>query len=324
MRKGVNPEKYKKEELPQFLHRVIVPVYIPNLEEAYYKNQLPVFNAFLENLFLTIDLKVTAVTLIDNNCCLPIKELIKSYLDNIDKYIVYSENKGKVLPVLEEARGVQEKFITITDADVLFYSGWEQAVFEIFNGHPKAGVVAPLPSPSLAFYENTSVFTENYLFGRIGYDKIVQDRDAELYLYGMGNSSLLNRENRPYSWKEKQYFLKKEPKAIVGAGHFVATYKSAMFKGEAKFPVTKFKNGLEKEFIDELCDRRGWYRLSTVNTFAFHMGNNLEENQLYSQPKKDLLMSKKLFKESLVYKKSFIPYRIRTILFKILKKMLNL
>jgi len=324
MRDGVNPEKFKSETLPVYLHRVIVPVYIPNLKEAYYKNQLAVFKAFLENLFLTIDLKVTAVTLIDNNCCFPIKELIKSYLCSIDKYIVYSDNKGKVLPLLEEARGVQEKFITITDADVLFYKGWEQAVFKIFNGHPKAGVVAPLPSPSLAFYENTSVFAENYLFGRIEYDKIVQDRDAELYLYGMGNSSLLNRENRTYSWKEKQYFLKKEPKAIVGAGHFVATYKSAMFKGQTKYPTKKFENGLEKEFIDELCDRKGWYRLSTVNTFAFHMGNQLDSDH-FSHKDTDTYTSTS-FKIPANYKTSrgTCPFFLKKFIFKILRRFKKL
>ena len=324
MRNGVNPEKYKKEKLPQFLHRVIVPVYIPNLEEDYYKNQLPVFSAFLENLFITIDIKITAITLIDNNCCLPIKELIKSYLDSIDKYIVYSDNKGKVLPVLEEARGVQEKFITITDADVLFYGGWEQAVFKIFNGHPKAGVVAPLPSPSLAFYENSSVFAENYLLGEIGYAKIMQDSDVELYLYGMGNSSLLNRENRPYSWKEKQYFLKKEPKAIVGAGHFVATYKSAMFKGEVKFPHRKFENGLENEFIDKLCDRKGWYRLSTVYTFAFHMGNNFNARYILLEKTKKNTTTKTLIINVAKDKRSMMPFLLRKFIFKVLKKVFKL
>ena len=323
MRKGVNPEKYKEEKLQEFLHRIIVPVYIPNLDEPYYKNQLPVFKLFLKNLFSTINPLTTAVTLIDNACCPEIKSVILSYKIYIDKLIHNKENKGKVFPVLQEARSVAEPFLTITDADVLFHEGWEFAVFKIFSGYLRAGVVAPLPSPALAFYENTSVFIDNYFFGNMFYQKSVADFDAELYLQGMGNDSLLNRENRKHSWRERQYSIK-NPSAIVGAGHFVATYRSELFKGEENYPRIKFKNGLERKFIDSLSDKKGYYRLSTLKTFAYHMGNNIDEHSLSIESTRASQVTIKHIQECLNSKHSNLPYSLRIFIFKLMKRLLRL
>ena len=323
MRNGVNPEKFKNELLPVFLHRVIVPVYIPNLKEEYYRNHLEVFEKFLGQLIRTINPQTTAITLINNNSCDEIAGVIDKYRSAIDKLVWYAENKGKVFPVLQEARAAAEPFVTITDADVLFYEGWEQAVFTIFASCPKAGVVAPLPSPALAFYENTAVFSDNFLTGGINYQKILSDADAELYLAGMGNNSLLNRENREFSWKERQYVLTKA-NAIVGSGHFVATYRSELFKGKNEQPKLKFKNGLEREFIDSLSDEKGYYRLSTIETYAYHMANNLDEHAISLKEEGENLVSEDLIRKAQNSKKSPFPFFLRKLVFRILKRFFKL
>ena len=323
MRNGVNPEKLKNETLPLFLHRVIVPVYIPNLEEEYYLNHLEVFEKFLDQLIRTINPKTTAFTLINNNCCDEIVGVVDKYRAAIDKLVWYTENKGKVFPILQEARAAAEPFITITDADVLFYEGWEQAVFKIFASCPKAGVVAPLPSPALAFYENSAVFCDQYLTGGITYQKIMSDAAAELYLTGMGNDSLLNRENRKYSWKERQYVLK-NANALIGCGHFVATYRSELFKGKNEQPKLKFKNGLEREFIDSLSDEKGYYRLSTVETYAYHMANNLDEHSTSLSLEKENKVSEDLVKQASYSTNSFLPLALRKMVFRIIKRLFKL
>jgi len=323
LRNGINPEKLKNETLPVFLHRVIVPVYIPNLKEEYYLNHMEVFEKFLGQLIKTINPKTTAITLINNNSCDEIAGLINKYPSAVDKLIWYGENKGKVFPVLQEARSAAEPFITITDADVLFYEGWEQAVFKVFASCPKAGVVAPLPSPALAFYENTAVFSDQYLTGGIAYQKILSDADAELYLAGMGNDSLLNRENRKYSWKERQYVLK-NANALVGCGHFVATYRRELFKGKYDYPKIKFNNGLEREFIDSLSDEKGYYRLSTVETYAYHMANNLDEHSRSFSLKKENKLSEDLVKRASYSIRSPLPWVLRKLMFRIIKRLFKL
>ncbi|MAW96664.1 MULTISPECIES: glycosyltransferase family A protein [unclassified Leeuwenhoekiella] len=323
MRDGVNPEKFKSEVLPVFLHRVIVPVYIPNLKEEYYRNHLEVFEKFLDQLFKTINPQTTAISLINNNSCEEISRVIENKRAAIDKLVVYQDNKGKVFPVLQEVRAASEPFVTVTDADVLFYKGWEEAVFKVFASCPKAGVVAPLPSPALAFYENTAVFADNFLLGGITYQKAMSDEDGDLYLEGMGNDSLLNRENREYSWKERQYVLTKA-KAIVGSGHFVATYRSALFKGKTAIPKIKFKNGLEREFMDSLSDEKGYYRLSTLQTYAYHMANNLDEHAIALKEGGENLVSEDLIRKAQNSKVSPFSFFLRKLVFRILKRFFKL
>ncbi|RXG12331.1 glycosyltransferase family A protein [Leeuwenhoekiella aestuarii] len=323
MRNGVNPEKFKNEVLPVFLHRVIVPVHIPNLIDEYYSNQYAVFKQFLGELIKTINPQTTAITLINNNSCNEIAELIEKWCLAIDKLVVYKENRGKVFPILQEARTAAEPFVTIADADVLFYPGWEQAVFQVFASCAKAGVVAPLPSPALAFYENSSIFLGEYFSGGIAYEKVMRDADAAIYLKGMGNDSLLNRAHKNHSWKDYQYVLK-DTNAIIGCGHFVATYRSSLFKGTYKYPKLKFKNGLEREYIDRLSDHKGYYRLSTIETYAYHMGNILDAylpdfNRVNDPLEPDLIQ-----RAANTAKSSLLPYRLRVLLFKLLKRICKL
>ena len=323
MRDGVNPEKFRNELLPVFMHRIVVPVYIPNLEDTYYRNQYEVFEKFLKHLIASVNPSITAITLIDNYSCSEISSLIDRNRSSLDKLIRFNENKGKVFPVLQEARSAAEAFITITDADVLFYEGWEQAVFKVFASCPKAGVVAPLPSPALAFYENTAVFSDQYLTCGIAYKKLMSDVEAELYLAGMGNDSLLNRENRKYSWKERQYVLK-NANALIGCGHFVATYRSELFEAKKNQPLIKFKNGLEREFIDSLSDEKGYYRLSTVETYAYHMANNLDEHSRSFILEKENKVSEDLIQRAGYSTRSLLPWKLRKLVFRIIKRLFKL
>ena len=129
MRKGVNPEKLKNEKNHQYKHRVIMPVYIPNTEEEYYKQSVEVFRFSLRSLIETINPETTAITIIDNNSIKEVNDIINLNLEYIDKKVSYSDNKGKVYAVLNEMRSCYEPFVTCTDADVLFLRGWEKASF---------------------------------------------------------------------------------------------------------------------------------------------------------------------------------------------------
>lgn len=325
MRDGVNPEKFKGEKNTAYLHRVIIPVYIPNIEESYYTESLSVLDYCLNSVIQTINPQTTAITLINNNSTILINKVLEKHLPYIDKKVTYNDNKGKVYAVLSEARASYEPFITIADADILFLSGWEHAVFEIFNNFSKAGVVAPLPTPNLAFSNNFSVFFNHYLTNKIFYNKVVSDDDCELYLKGLGNSAILNRNNRKYSWKEKQYFLKNnQVTAVLGSGHFIATYRKEIFNYNKSFPELKFFNGYEDAFIDIVADKLGWYRLSTVKTFAYHIGNKMDDFVRNITFDKNQLIKKEVIQKLKSPAKSKIPYKIKSIFFRVLRKIKKL
>lgn len=321
MREGVNPEKFKGEKNRLKQHRVLVVFHIPNLQEDYYKESLAVLDYCLQSLVSTVNFETTNITLINNNSVEEVENVVNKYLNKkqIDKYTKHSENRGKVYAVIDEVRGVFEKFVTITDCDVLFFSGWEQNVFDIFKNYPRAGVVSPLPSQYSSFNSNASVFCDHFIFGAIKYDKLVEDEDTDLYIRGVNNIALINKKGR-FNWKEKQYYLNGKIKAIIGANHFVATYKSAVFNNESKFPEIKFENGYEKEFIDTLADKRGLYRLSTIKTYAYHIGNKIDEIAVNCRFNDKLLLDPFIFEGIKTPTNNFIPYNFKKAMLKIIKK----
>ena len=126
MRVGINPEKKKKEKIIYKQHRIIIPVYIPDSEDDYFKNSEKVFYLSINSLLRTIDKSETNITIINNNCKKEVADYIKSLFEKkeIEKLVNYSVNYGKVYSVLQEAKAAYEPFITIADADVLFFDNW--------------------------------------------------------------------------------------------------------------------------------------------------------------------------------------------------------
>ncbi|MFD1095234.1 glycosyltransferase family A protein [Salegentibacter chungangensis] len=323
MREGVNPEKYKSGLNKSYFHRIIIPVYIPETDDTYFSESLEIFRKTLNSIERTVNPEITAVSIIDNHSSGVVKELINSYCERgvVDKLVTYSENRGKVYAAVSEARACYEPFVTIADADVLFFKGWENAVFQVFKEHPKAGVVSPVPSQNLGLYYTSSVFFDNFWKRNIGYDKVVSDRDCEFFIRGMGNPALLKRDKNKYNWKEKQYYLKGDTKAIIGAGHFVATYKRGLFNQNSGFPEKKFDIGYEQSFLDKLADKAGTYRLSTPKTYAYHMGNKMDEFIREYQGSGEILRNIPCVCNSLP--KLNTPYSLRSAFFKTMKKLIK-
>jgi len=276
MRIGSNPEKYKQDKNILKPHRVLVVFYIPDSDADYYNESHTVLDKCLQSLTQTINPETTNITVLNNNSSKKVSAVIDKYVHLIDKYVIYSENRGKVYAVLNEVRGVFEPFVTITDADILFYNGWEKAVFETFKQFPLAGVVSPIPLPYMTFHFNHNVFGFNTLRGKIKYGKYVTDEDINLYIEGTNLPNLINRKTK-YNWAEKQIVIQNNKYiAVVGAYHVVSTYRTEQFRNCYSFPDLKFKNSYEEYFIDYLSEAKGLFRLSTLKTYAYHIGNRID------------------------------------------------
>ena len=65
--------------------------------------------------------------------------------------------------------------------------------------------------------------------------------------------------------------------AVVGSGHYVVTYRGAIFE-TLKMRYSKFSLGgtSESDILDTPVPRMGYLRLSTANNYTFHMGNTFE------------------------------------------------
>ncbi|ASB48307.1 glycosyltransferase family A protein [Alkalitalea saponilacus] len=287
MRIGVNPQKSNIQELSHKRHRVILPFWIPNVIDSYFKNQPEVLYWCLKSLTETINPDNTAITLINNNSCAEASQVAEAFVEKgvIDKYVVLNQNRGKLDPLLTEAKGAYEEFITLADADFLFYQGWEDAVIDVFTSFSRAGVVTCYPCPHLSFHYN-SAWVWN-MQRRTG--KVVSCEDLKMVEQGFGNKEGAGvfsglGVKREVEWRELQYYLEKgDVKACIGATHALATMKRDIIR---KIPDKKvkyiFKNGYEHEYLDFVPERLGYYRLSTTRCLAYHLGNSVPDEVVSS------------------------------------------
>ena len=113
-------------------------------------------------------------------------------------------------------------------------------------------------------------------------------------------------------------------KAVIGAPHFVATYRSNIFKNISKFPKMKFKNGYEDFYLDKPADIKGLYRLSTTKCNAYHMGNRVDLFIKNVKFNKIDFIDASLFNKIGQPRESIAPYRVREFFFKIIKRIFRL
>jgi hypothetical protein len=132
------------------------------------------------------------------------------------------------------------------------------------------------------------------------------------------NNDLFNS----YHLEKYLTIAKDKVKAVIGAGHFVATYRSDIFNNFKKIE-TKYSLGgdsvaliLDKPVLD-----KGYWRLSTEDNYTYHMGNTKEDWMLETlecqvQEELDIAPPKLLNKKSL----RFLNYLKNTIFAKIIYK----
>jgi hypothetical protein len=272
MRKGDNPLKFKQLIYKNASHRVIIPVYIPN-EEGYFSHSLQSLILCLTSLFQTVH-KQTSIAIIANGCC----DKVLSYLQQlvkdgkIDTLTIHHENKGKVDSVLSEMRGSIEPLITISDSDVLFKVGWQEAVEKIYANFPNVGMVSPIPLPN-----SYNTYTGWSWFCGLFQSEIVKAKNEDLESIlefkksiGMGNE-LNEIEQKPY------YLKFKGELACIGASHFCATYNRNLMPFIPLKKSGPYINNAEKDFLDAPVENGGFLRLSTTKGYVYHIGNVPEE-----------------------------------------------
>jgi hypothetical protein len=323
MRIGLNPNKDQKITTSDCLHQVVVPVYIPNLE-GYFKDGLTILKYCLESLLKTSHSQ-TYFTIINNGSCIEVIEYLVSLKHNQQIHeLINTTNIGKLNAVLKGLVGHSFPLITIADSDVLFLSGWQKATYAVFEGFPKTGAVCPTPSSRSYKTYTSNIYWDLFWSKQLRFSQVQNPSALKAFATSVGDENFYN-ENQL-----KQYLTVNNGafKAVVGAGHFVATYRLDVFK-EGIPLYSKFKMGgtSETELLDIPVVKKDLWRLSTADNFAFHMGN-VAEGWMNIEIEK-LVISRDLVTTfpKLYFQESFkINYWIKTVFFsKIIftKKLLN-
>lgn len=272
MRSGHNPHKDKKESVSGFIHQVIIPVYLPDGGD-YFRDGLQILRYCLESLSKTIHSK-TFVTVVNNGSSGEvINYLDKLYSQGKIHELIHTVNIGKLNAVLKGISGNVFPLVTVADADALFLNGWQKATYDVYGAFPKAGAVCPVPSSKSYRTYTGNIWSENLFSSRFGFTETKNPEALKAFAQSIGNPDFYNRQQL-----EKYLTINSDGiTAVVGAGHFLATYRGSIFKNiRRRFSEFKLGGDSEREILDLPVVRNGLWRLSTHDNYAFHMGNIAE------------------------------------------------
>lgn len=270
MRVGYNPHKDKTTTHANYLHQIVIPVFIPNLEN-YFKDSFQILQLCIHSLLDTIHEK-TFVTIINNGSCLEIQNYLDDLFSNNKIHeIIHTENIGKLNAVLKGISGNNIPYVTIADSDVLFCNNWQEETMKIFHSFKKAGVVGTTPQFKMYEANCGNVLAENYFSKHLKFTKVEQPLELEMFYESIGWTKNYNLDYLKYNLSIENSTCK----ALIGAGHFVATYDKTLFTTVPTF--FGFKMGGDSEgFLDRINLAKGLWRLTTTGNFTYHMGNTYE------------------------------------------------
>jgi hypothetical protein len=271
MRVGSNPHKDKETSHANYLHQIVIPVYIPEFE-GYFKDSFRILQLCINSLLETIHNK-TFLTVINNGSCLEIRNYLDDlYSNNKIHEVIHTENIGKVNAILKGISGNNIPFVTITDSDVLFCSNWQEETMKVFHSFKKTGVVGI--TPQFKTYETNcgNILFENYFSKHLKFTEVEQPIELAKFYESVGWGDNFNSDYLKFTLSIQN----SKCKAIVGSGHFVATYRKAIFTEMPTFIGYKM-GGTSEAFLDKMPLDYGLWRLTTSKNFAFHMGNVFED-----------------------------------------------
>jgi hypothetical protein len=305
MRVGVHPARGTHIESNNAYHRIVMPVYIPNLE-GYFKESLEVLKLCIESLHTTIHNK-TRISVVSNGSCLQVNNFLSKELETkrIDELLIVSDGIGKINSIFKLINNVKEPLVTLADADVLFTTGWQGAVEEVFMDYSKVGMVCPF-SYSKGYRELTAnIFFDNFFNRKI---KISNIKDAEALKHFAESIGNPNFYKDIHLKKGVTFQEKGKSKVFIGAGHFVATFKTDVFDPFTfQGHLNKMSHG-ERIYIDTPAVKSGLWRVSTYENYVYHMGNTIVPmySSILSENEKSISKEKKFhFKVKRVSKFSF-------------------
>lgn len=271
MRIGFNPNKDKKIEPSDFFHQVIIPVHIPNFE-GYFKDSFQILQYCLKSLFKTSHAK-TFFSVVNNGSCTEVTAYLNQLLESGKiQEVIHTSSIGKLNAILKGMSGQNFPLITMTDADVLFLNGWQEASYDVFKTFPKAGVVSTTPNSKMLRYYTSNILFETFFSKRIKFTEVVDSLAMVKFAESIGNPGLFKSVHlKKYLTVSKGSF-----KAVVGSGHFVATYRRDVFnKRITDYSEYKMGSALSS-FFDNAALKKDMWRLSTEQNYTFHMGNTKE------------------------------------------------
>lgn len=272
MRVGFNPHKDEPQQDSDFTHQVIIPVYIPN-QEGYFRDSFKILKLCLESLFATVH-KKTFITIANNGSETSITQYLDTLLQqNKIQELIHTENIGKLNAILKGLAGNTIELVTISDSDVLFLSNWQIETVKVFTHVPNAGVVGIVPQFKMYEHYCGNIIFDNFFNKNLKFIP-VKNREALIKFYdSLGWDRDYNQDYLNYNLALK---INENLNVLPGSGHFVATYKKEMFEELPSYIGYKM-GGNSESYLDKLPLDKDYWRVTTQENHAYHMGNVIED-----------------------------------------------
>lgn len=263
-----NPNKDKPLSSSPFFHQVIVPIYIPHLEN-YHKDSFTILKICLESLFKTSH-KKTFFTCVNNGSCAEVRDYLNQQLDlgRIHE-VIHTENIGKVNAILKALKGHDFDLVTMTDSDVLFLPDWQKESYAMFRSFKKLAALSTSPNPKLLKFHTWNLILEFFFSKKLRFTPVKDPQGMIEFAKSIGNKELF----KPSHLKKNLTLTAEGKEGVLGAGHFVVTYRKELFE-DFSLKFAKFKMGGKSEGrLDRLASQKGCWRLSTSKSYSLHLGN---------------------------------------------------
>jgi hypothetical protein len=272
MRIGKNPNNGQLVDSSNFNHQVVIPVFIPN-QEGYFKDGLKILQLCISSIMKTSHTK-TFITVVNNGSCTEVVNYLQNEFDNNEIHeLIHTNNIGKINAIFKGVIGHKFDYVTISDADVLFLTNWQDETYKIYKNYPKAGVVGLVPQFKL-YHDLCSNILFDYFFSKkLRFTKVKNPDALKMFYRSIGWAPNYNQDflKMNLTLESKDSLL-----ALVGSGHLVATYNYDTVKHfNTQYCSEKMGKSLRKHF-DKSAIIAGRYRLTTNDNFAYHMGNVFE------------------------------------------------
>ncbi|PTT01702.1 glycosyltransferase family 2 protein [Flavobacterium sp. HMWF030] len=272
MRVGYNPHKDQINDESKYIHQIIIPVYIPN-QDGYFKDSLEILKLCIESLLATTHQK-TFITIANNGS----DKMVSDYLDTLLKQnkiqeLIHTENIGKLNSIMKGLIGNNIELVTISDSDVLFLPNWQRETVKVFANVSNVGIVGVVPQFKMYEYYCGNVLFHNFFNNKMRFMP-VKNSDALIRFYdSIGWDRSYNQDYLKFNLGIE---INSEMNVLVGSGHFVATYRKNMFEEMPSYFSHKM-GGNSEGYLDELPLKKDYWRLTTEDNYAYHMGNVLED-----------------------------------------------
>lgn len=311
MRIGFNPHKDMPNEVSSYTHQVVLPVYIPN-QEGYFKDSFRILQLCVESILKTVHLK-TFITIVNNGSCSEVRDYLDELFANKKIHeVIHTDNIGKLNAILKGLSGNNIELVTIADSDVMFLENWQKETVTVFNNFPKAGVVGVVPQYRNFGHFCGNLLVENFFSKKLTFSPVKNLMALKKFYISIGWGEYVENECLDVTLTLEN----NSQKAVVGSGHFVATYKKEIFKEIVTYIGYKL-GGDSETYLDEIILEFGLWRLTTYDNYAYHMGNVHEkwmDETLHSFEKQNISITSLTNKRN-IKRESKIGFFIKNVLF---------